>query len=69
MIVKVQIPLATNAPTPMALIYNEDRSVEYQTPVTRDLRRKMKGQWKTFMHAELVDTILHLGKMAPWQDW
>lgn len=71
MIVKVQIPLETNMPTPMVLIYNEDRSEEHQFPVSPEFIKAMKGKPKSFFHADRKNGhfLVHLNKPAEWQDW
>lgn len=68
-IVKVQLPLSTNLEVPEALIYNQDRSILCQLPVSDDLKKSMGGAAKQYFFAELRGTILHLDKRAPWQDW
>lgn len=37
-IFKIQLPLVTNAPVELALVYNEDRSFMGEIPITNDLR-------------------------------
>lgn len=71
MIVKVQIPVVTNDPNAMALVYNEDRSFDVFMPITKDLKKAMGDNKKQYFHAEYDkknnNTILK-GK-APWQSW
>lgn len=69
MIVKVQVPMATNT-TPTVLIYNKSRTVEAELPITEDLKKKMGNSFKLYFHAKLKDKIIHIGDEAPWQyDW
>ena len=41
MIVKVQVPLMTSEEIPLALIYNEKRSVEVQVPINEHIKKKI----------------------------
>jgi hypothetical protein len=38
-------------------------------PVTRQLTRAMREDYKQFWHAYLAGTVLHLDRPAPWQEW
>lgn len=69
-IVKVQIPLMTNGVEPTALIYNKDRSIIVQIPISDEILSMFQpGQYKIYVFAELKDTLLHLGDNAPEQNW
>ncbi|KKN65442.1 hypothetical protein LCGC14_0481620 [marine sediment metagenome] len=35
---KIQLPLETNAPIPMALVYNRDRNRMGEIPITKEIR-------------------------------
>lgn len=65
-IVKVQLPLYTNGLAPLALVYNQSRSIAFQLPVTKELKKKMAGEVKSFFY---VDTENKLTEKAPWQSW
>jgi hypothetical protein len=67
MIVKIQKPLGGGEGD--AFIYDEDRSVMYLTPIKNVISLFGKNELKIFRYAELIDTKLHIGKIAPWQDW
>lgn len=54
-IVKVQMPLASNADDPPALCTNEDKSFVSQLTVTDDLRAVMMHRAKAFFVAELYE--------------
>lgn len=69
MIVKVQFPLASNEPQPLALIYNQDRSVCVQIPITDPLRARMGGRKKRFFHAEVSDFGVEIGDAVPEESW
>lgn len=69
MIVKVQMPLTSNVSSPPCLVYNEDRTLEVQLPIDKSLRAAMGDDTKQFFHAHMEGTILHLDKIAPWQEW
>jgi hypothetical protein len=72
-IVKIQVPLATNMKEAPALVYDETRAVTSTLPVTEELLQIMEGDLKAFFHAEVEegeeeDTIT-IGDRAPWQEW
>jgi hypothetical protein len=52
-----------------ALIYNRDRSVEAQLPLSGDLLRAMGEEFKQFWYAYHRGTVLYLDRLAPWQKW
>ena len=74
MIVKVQVPLNTdaidsNAP---ALIYDQERTFTMFAEVHERLRRVLAGRDKAFFYARWVGEKtpnLELEREAPWQDW
>lgn len=68
-IIKLQLPLMSTHDEPLALIYNKDRSVEEMLPVTDDVRKLMKGRYKAFFHAEIVNDKIVIDKEAKWQSW
>jgi hypothetical protein len=75
-IVKVQLPIVTSEPAPMALIYNRDRSVGNMVPVTAKLRRLVRDELKSFWFAHLIPDpnqlgafLVSLARPAPWQEW
>lgn len=49
-IFKVQVPLMTNAPEPLALLYNKNRDVEFHLPVDENIQEMMAGSFKKFFH-------------------
>lgn len=69
MIVKVQLPLASDAETAPALLYNKDRSVLMHVMPSRGLLSKMKGRPKVFFNADLVGDSIELGDETKPQDW
>lgn len=71
MIVKVQLPLSTNEPEPLALVYNENRKYDVFMRITPDLIKVMEGRPKAFFHAtyDKVANNTILGKEAPHQPW
>lgn len=74
MIVKVQVPLNVTAGTEdevrsMALIYNEERSIVFELPVTAPLLGRMRGRHKAFFHALPRRGSIEIGEDAPWQAW
>lgn len=72
MIVKVQVPLASNIPRDewRALIYNRDRSFEMEMPITDDIITYLKGRPKAYFHINLREgNPLFIESEAPWQNW
>lgn len=65
-IVKVQTPLAGAA---LALVYNEDRSVQEQYPIDKGIKRMMRGRAKAFFWARLDGGTLTIGQESEWQSW
>ena len=74
MIVKVQISLASSSPFEKGLIYNEDRSVLYEsvtrTEVDYDRSKLGEGCFKGYFEAEIQeDGKLDMGLRCEDQDW
>ncbi len=70
MIVKVQQSLATSAEQRQMLVYNEDRTVFGQFPVTQEVLAVLSDRPKVFFHAEVDETgFVQLSGEAPWQEW
>ncbi|MGI9250792.1 MAG: hypothetical protein ACR2PR_06305 [Pseudohongiellaceae bacterium] len=70
-ILKIQVPLDTNEPEPFALVYNEDKSIFAQVPMSEDVLSHFDdGEFKIYVSAKLVkDTIVIAGKLNEWPDW
>lgn len=69
MIVKVQMPMVTTEPIPMALIYNKNRDVLIYEQASI-LKEVMGNRLKAFFHAHISkEGILEIGDEAEWQDW
>lgn len=60
----VQVSLSTSDGG--TLIYNQDRSVFYETTTTPEIRELMKGKIKAFFYAKMVGTRIQLEEKAPW---
>lgn len=70
LIVKVQVPLSTNMPgNPVALVYNEDRSIDLTSLIDNELKKKMRSAYKLYFFAEHVGEELRLLEEAPPQEW
>jgi hypothetical protein len=50
-VVKVQLPLASSEKTPMALVYNEDKTLLVTIAVTQELIAKFRGKLKIYANA------------------
>jgi transcriptional regulator with XRE-family HTH domain len=68
-IFKVQLPLATNHPTPSVLIYNEDGSFNTLLPFDEETRKRLGGEAKAFWYGRIKGSVVHLECRAPWQEW
>lgn len=53
----------------MVLIYNRDKSIEYQTPVTPELLAMFGDDYKIFCHAWITNKCLHIGKRVRDREW
>lgn len=74
MIIKIQLPLSTNEPTPLALIYNKSRKFYVQYPVDDELLKLMtmdeRPEPKLFFKAHLdKNNYLVIEDYAKWQEW
>ena len=71
-IFKIQVPVRTNANPPLALIYNFNRTKMIQIPVTDELMKFMKDDYKKFVFGtsnNKGEIDLDLSTTAPWQNW
>ena len=69
MIIKIQTSIVTNNSNATSLIYNEDRTIMYEAPLTKDIREIMKGEHKKYFNAHLVDTIINIDDEVEEQEW
>lgn len=68
MILKVQLPLGGTA-TRKVLIYNEDRTLEWQLPMTDAFVAMVGNRAKSFWHAKVIMGLPSFDKEAEWQTW
>lgn len=68
MIVKIQRPLAGNAP-PRALIYNEDRSFHTTAPMSDELLKLMGEQPKIYAEIQMDNGNIVLVRVVDPQPW
>jgi hypothetical protein len=70
-IVKIQLPLETNADVPHMLIYTKDRSTIYElTPVDERFAKELsKFPHKGFYEASLTPGGFKIGQRVGWQSW
>lgn len=68
MIVKVQLPIAGE---PLVLVYNEERSLFLQFPVTKEIKKHARGDVRYFCEAQInpVTQTLELGARVGEQGW
>lgn len=73
MIVKVQLPISTNEPTPQMLVYTQDRRVEVMMPVSERMASELKEfPYKGFFQAYWAKGTaneLVFGKRVPDAEW
>ena len=68
-IFKIQLPLSSTEPKPLALIYNENRDIEEFISTTQVKHYFVGAQKKVFIYGELIDGTLNLYDKAPYQEW
>ena len=71
MIVKLQVPLASNDPNAGALVYSRDRSFHTFIPMDEAVEEVMRGRPKAFFYVNFDkkrDEFAFEGE-APWQEW
>lgn len=73
-IFKVQRPIqATPGGMRIIYVYNQDRSLTYQSKVPVRVIRKLfpDGEYKVFRYGQAAEGGVHLnlGNKAPWQEW
>jgi hypothetical protein len=70
MIVKIQLPLVSTEPVPLALVYNEDRSYQVQIPVTAEIKKRMGEDVKAFFELHVGPGFeTYIGKRVAWRSW
>ena len=69
MIVKIQLPLASNAEEPEALATDERREFMRFVPITKELSDVMDGRPKKYFNAQLTESELILGAEVPNPGW
>lgn len=68
MIVKVQVSLRSSD-GPQMLIYNEARDVQWEGPLTPDVKKLMHGRDKAYFEAKLIDTLINIRFEVEAQPW
>jgi hypothetical protein len=69
-IVKIQWPLAGNAPEPLCLVYDKQRSFSLTVPATQQVRDLMGGKDKCYIQAGLSPRgKLLLGDVVADEAW
>jgi hypothetical protein len=69
MIVKVQLPLATNLSTPLALVYGKGRTNMTQQSLNAATLKLMAGEPKAFFEAKWSDGRWLIGDRVDRQNW
>jgi len=68
-IFKVQISEASSDNKTYIRFYNEDRSIDFEQLLTKELKRAFRNKPKSFYYGKVVDTKIQIIKEAEWQDW
>lgn len=71
MIVKVQVPIMSTDPSMPAMIYNKDRKVMVQMPMSPEIRKMMGNDLKRYFRAkvnEQTKALEFFERVSP-QDW
>lgn len=67
---KIQRPISTNEPSPLALAYNKDRSQQKQFRMTKDLFDFMGPEYKVYVEGRIVDGRFDfIKKKLPHPPW
>lgn len=70
LIVKVQLSINSSDYERYMLVYNEDRTIEYEKPVTDKEIKALGNKPKSFWYAShRKDGVIVLQGLAPWQEW
>jgi len=67
-VVKVQLPIVTNEPEPMALVYDQNRSYAVYTTIPHELRRLLPWP-KGYFRAVCSPTTVTLLEKVKDRDW
>lgn len=68
-IVKVQQSIVSSQPKPTVLIYNRDRSFQYEGGLNQDMIDTLAGRPKAYFEAHLERTGLVIGEEVEEQPW
>lgn len=65
-ILKVELVLD---PIDQAVMYSQDRSINWKGDLTDNMRELMDGSFKKFFYATVEEGVITLNAVAPNQDW
>lgn len=68
-IFKIQISVVTSASKMQVMVYNEDKSILGQFPMSKEIKQLAKGRKKFFVYGEMIGTEVNILSEAPWQNW
>ena len=68
-IFKIQISLFTTEGHIQVMVYNEDRSIQGQFDMSKEIKQMAKGRKKFFVYGEMIGTEVNILSEAPWQNW
>jgi hypothetical protein len=67
--IKLQIPITTNDPEPMALLYAEPPSIDVYTAITKDVLRLLHGRGKAYFKARVSNGRIIIGREVENPGW
>ncbi len=66
---KIQKPIVSSDGSDDCLIYNEDRTIEFMTPLENVQRSFEQGEDKIYVEGSLMDEDFIIVKKLPQQSW
>lgn len=69
MILKIQRPLSTNEPVPLALVYNKRRSVQAFIPFSLVAKQFRNGEAKFYFEGAIEGDDLRIVRRVAEQSW
>ena len=69
MIVKLQVPIVSNAAVKRALIYNQEHLFEHLMVITEDMLYWLDGRYKAFFEVDIIKGELKIRKEVDDPGW
>lgn len=68
-ILKIQLPYMSNAKNPVALAYNEDKSIFFQMKITDEVIAKFGDDMKGYFKCEMLEESCRILERVQEQEW